>query len=61
MIHTFILLLLVQSTLVTVQRGMTQFDEKPVAHLTSVMKDACYFLYLLQSSTGYAHNSRKSN
>ena len=39
----------------------TQFDEKPVIYtLTSAMKDFWYCLYRLQSSTGYARNSRKT-
>ena len=39
----------------------TQFDEKPVIYtLTSATKDFWYCLYRLQSSTGYARNSRKT-
>ena len=49
---------------VLVQEACTQFDEKPVVHLVGLSNEGrsvTYCLYWLQSSAGYARNSRKNN
>jgi len=58
----FILLQLVQPTLVTVQRAMYTIWWKANCTVSLVAKDAWYCLYWLQSLTKqYARNSKKNN